>query len=532
MSSGGPLAGVVVFVDVTNEGGLNATSLFSKKLASLGALVVERLSRAVTHVVFKGAPDALRALHDRLAKLGAGAHRHVVSVAWVVACEASRAKAEEGAHAQVRPADTLASLVASPTYVRGGGGSSKKRKSMAPQPVQRYGACGPHTLRWSAQTHSSHSGSRSCRPDLDLENPAFSSSQLLLLRSPALDGSGAGGTPGGNPLLLADVGEAGDVGGSSGEPSTRIKRARSVLGPARVQPRSAPASLGPGAGGGGSPPAGETFSPLRPHAALQLALLEAASARADTGGTPPRDADGAPEAVAEAALDAPADVRPAARSPLAPALALINPMPMPPPLDAAKAAVVSAVARRGTLAVTCADAALADCAASAVSTLRGLRLCPFAGSGVTHLVLGEPKRTLKVLHAVARGAWLLRPEWLLRSLEAGAWLPEGDFEDGAFAGAPRARLARANPEHRGLLVGVRVLVAEPRRAAPPASDLRALVLACGGAVVKKGACDYVVTAKGQQPSADAKAAKAVTEQWLLDAIAEYQLPADAGAYAP
>jgi hypothetical protein len=58
------------------------------------------------------------------------------------------------------------------------------------------------------------------------------------------------------------------------------------------------------------------------------------------------------------------------------------------------------------------------------------------------------------------------------------------------------------------------------------------VLACGGAVVKKGACDYVVTAKGQQPSADAKAAKAVTEQWLLDAIAEYQLPADAGAYAP
>ena len=157
MSSGGPLAGVVVFVDVTNEGGLNATSLFSKKLASLGALVVERLSRAVTHVVFKGAPDALRALHDRLAKLGAGAHRHVVSVAWVVACEASRAKAEEGAHAQVRPADTLASLVASPTYVRGGGGSSKKRKSMAPQPVQRYGACGPHTLRWSAQTHSSHS---------------------------------------------------------------------------------------------------------------------------------------------------------------------------------------------------------------------------------------------------------------------------------------------------------------------------------------------------------------------------------------
>ena len=34
----------------------------------------------------------------------------------------------------------------------------------------------------------------------------------------------------------------------------------------------------------------------------------------------------------------------------------------------------------------------------------------------------------QVLLAVANGAWLLTPEWVTASLEAGQWLPEPPFE--------------------------------------------------------------------------------------------------------
>jgi microcephalin len=201
--------------------------------------------------------------------------------------------------------------------------------------------------------------------------------------------------------------------------------------------------------------------------------------------------------------------------------------------------------------VPCAAAELADIAAATTSALPGLRLCPFAGAGVTHLVLGpEPKRTLKVLHALTRGAWLLRAEWLLRSAAAGAWLPEAAFAaDDVFPGAARARAAMAEgASGRRLLTGLRVAIAEPRRAAPPASELRTLVVALGGTYVPprpNAKCDVYITAgataaahTAAQPRSAAPAAAApsgalvVTEQWLLDAIAQYELPADATRYVP
>ena len=68
-------------------------------------------------------------------------------------------------------------------------------------------------------------------------------------------------------------------------------------------------------------------------------------------------------------------------------------------------------------------------AQKAAKQLRGLRLVPpGAEEGqITHLVVGQQRRTLKVLLAIAAGAFLLQPEWLAASLQAGAWLPEQPF---------------------------------------------------------------------------------------------------------
>lgn len=113
---------------------------------------------------------------------------------------------------------------------------------------------------------------------------------------------------------------------------------------------------------------------------------------------------------------------------------------------------------------------------SATRRLRGLRLCSEGREDgrVTHLVIGKERRTLKLMlagaagavyqlvltcwlrptglasslgsssrnyrqwawpgsklmflvHAVANGAWLVSPEWVTASLEAGKWLPECRF---------------------------------------------------------------------------------------------------------
>jgi hypothetical protein len=138
-ASGVPLRGVVAYVHVRADDGLNASGVFGRRLAELGAVVVERLARGVTHCVFKGDADALRSLHDRAAKLPPPAPA-VLAVSWVAACGAEGgSRAPEARHALPRPKDTLASLLVSPqAHARASAG--KARKSMVPQPARKYGA--------------------------------------------------------------------------------------------------------------------------------------------------------------------------------------------------------------------------------------------------------------------------------------------------------------------------------------------------------------------------------------------------------
>lgn len=78
-------------------------------------------------------------------------------------------------------------------------------------------------------------------------------------------------------------------------------------------------------------------------------------------------------------------------------------------------------------------------------------------SSTSHLVAGEAKRTINLLRALARGCWILRHEWvgfllmfcllvllgfifqILKSLEAGKWLPEEEYELTEFSTAVQVR---------------------------------------------------------------------------------------------
>jgi len=216
--------------------------------------------------------------------------------------------------------------------------------------------------------------------------------------------------------------------------------------------------------------------------------------------------------------------------------------------------------------------------------LPGMKVAgPLEADKATHLVLAEPKRTMKLLRAVARGAWVLTPDWVTASAEAGRWVDEAPYETEHFPGAKRAREAMhpggtaagtgaagaaadsltggGGISGRGrcagagggalqggctsivsrkslLLNGMRICVQE-RSAPPSAAELKALVTAAGGELAPRAKGAAVVISSGgsgvgaggpggkgrRGGSAMAgKDAEVVKETWLMQAIADYAVP--------
>jgi len=71
---------------------------------------------------------------------------------------------------------------------------------------------------------------------------------------------------------------------------------------------------------------------------------------------------------------------------------------------------------------------------------------------VTHLVVGELKRTVKVCRAIARGIWVLSLDWLVQSMDVKTWIPEEEYElTSWFSGCQESRQRNKN-----LLTGLKV----------------------------------------------------------------------------
>ena len=71
---------------------------------------------------------------------------------------------------------------------------------------------------------------------------------------------------------------------------------------------------------------------------------------------------------------------------------------------------------------------------------------------VTHLIVGEAKRTVKVCRAIARGIWVLSLDWLISSMDVKTWIPEEEYElTSWFVGCQESRQRKKN-----LLTGTKV----------------------------------------------------------------------------
>ncbi|KAK3279926.1 hypothetical protein CYMTET_12207 [Cymbomonas tetramitiformis] len=122
------------------------------------------------------------------------------------------------------------------------------------------------------------------------------------------------------------------------------------------------------------------------------------------------------------------------------------------------------------------DAATQEIVKRAAKKLGGAQVCAGAAprGGITHMILGEGTgRTMKLMLAIANGAWVLSPAWLFASARAGTWVPEDMYEVDTYQGASIAREARAASGFTPLLKGLTLFLEQK-------SQLRTLVLALGG----------------------------------------------------
>ena len=120
---------------------------------------------------------------------------------------------------------------------------------------------------------------------------------------------------------------------------------------------------------------------------------------------------------------------------------------------------------------------------AAISRLGG-SVCDSAAA-CTHLVMRELKKTEKFLHvAVQAGKWVLTHDYVLESLAAGRWLPEGRFDWAASAAAGNgiAPAALRRWKARGAFEGSRAVVELPQGHKPSGAMITEM-LRLGGAEV-------------------------------------------------
>ncbi|XP_043844925.1 microcephalin [Dromiciops gliroides] len=142
----------------------------------------------------------------------------------------------------------------------------------------------------------------------------------------------------------------------------------------------------------------------------------------------------------------------------------------------------------------------------------------------THVVAGEPRRTLNVLLGIARGCWIVSYEWVLWSLEFGHWISEEPYElSGNFPAASICRQERhlSIGQYQGNLFASQPVMFLAAACEPPCAKLKELVQLCGGQVSRSpfAASIYIGPYRGKKrPDI-----KYLSEKWILDSITQHKI---------
>ncbi|KAG7378636.1 hypothetical protein PHYPSEUDO_009821 [Phytophthora pseudosyringae] len=145
-------------------------------------------------------------------------------------------------------------------------------------------------------------------------------------------------------------------------------------------------------------------------------------------------------------------------------------------------------------------------------------------AGVTHLIVGkDAKRTIKVLFAIARGAWIVTEDWAFSSLDQERWLPEEDFELTMFAN----KYSREHPESRQIFKGMKFFVGSNLE--PSREVLQSLIQVAGGEICNQISVAAICICGDASlfRRAQRTGIQVVTSKWVFDSIAAMKLEDDA-----
>ncbi|XP_029451609.1 microcephalin isoform X9 [Rhinatrema bivittatum] len=142
----------------------------------------------------------------------------------------------------------------------------------------------------------------------------------------------------------------------------------------------------------------------------------------------------------------------------------------------------------------------------------------------THVVAGNPRRTLNVMLGIARGCWIVSADWVLCSLDHGRWIPEEPYElSEHFPASSICRLQRhlSAGEFRHDLFSNQLAMFISLSSEPPCHSLTELVQLCGGKVCKtvRHAKVYIGDCTGKKHPE----IKYLSEKWILDSITQHRI---------
>ncbi len=191
----------------------------------------------------------------------------------------------------------------------------------------------------------------------------------------------------------------------------------------------------------------------------------------------------------------------------------------------------------GMLAVTSVKSSVLALCKIAVEKLPGLKL--WANNSrknkkISHLIIGDSRRTLKTMLAVLHGAYLLRPEYVTASLEAGYWLPEEDYLANVIfqEGSTKARQAKSiYPEGHDsfLLLGRKVSICSSmgkRKHDDSYQVIRRICQELGATLFHISDADICIVIDddvSSRPPGIPAGATAVRKEWLFQSVCEFRL---------
>ncbi|GAB0492623.1 hypothetical protein MMPV_003891 [Pyropia vietnamensis] len=152
------------------------------------------------------------------------------------------------------------------------------------------------------------------------------------------------------------------------------------------------------------------------------------------------------------------------------------------------------------------------------------KISPGRGPAPVAFVVGaKPRRSVRLLLALARGAWIVDRSWALESISAGSWVPFHAHALDAFPGSAAARQALTAGE-APILSGLRI--GHRGQLNMDVLEFQALVRVAGGEAVQQR-CDVIVVGSSVgdgegDVDASGTEAKLVNQRWLPDSICAWK----------